>query len=215
MEGEAMLVERNGTVPEVDPRASVAPSAVVVGDVAIAEGCYVGHGVVLESGGPPVRLERDVAVMANTVVRSVGGGGRPAFPVRIGARTLVGPQCALAGCDLAEDCYVATQVMVFQAVEVGAASRLGAGSVVHVGTRLPAGSRVGLRQIAVPGPDGPLITSDVDAAREALAQADFFGEVFGLGDEDQERLHRRAAAILREEALAWRDVPRPRGEDTT
>ena len=75
-----MLVERSGAVPRVDPGASVAPTAVVVGDVAIAHGCYLGHGVVIESGGPPVRLERDVVVMANTVIRSLGGKGRPESP---------------------------------------------------------------------------------------------------------------------------------------
>ena len=204
-----MLVERSGAVPRVDPGASVAPTAVVVGDVAIAHGCYLGHGVVIETGGPPVRLERDVVVMANTVIRSLGGKGRPEFPIHVGARTLIGPQCALAGCRLAEDCYVATAVMVFQGAEVGVASRLGAGSIVHVRTQLPPGSRVGLRQMAVAGRDGSLITSDVGAAREALASADFFGEVFGLGEEDQEQLQRQAAAMLRAEALAWRDKPHP------
>lgn len=204
-----MLVERNGAAPQVDPGASVAPTAVVVGDVAIARGCYLGHGVVIESGGPPVRVEPEVVVMANTVIRSVGGNDRPAYPVRLGARTLIGPQCALAGCRLAEDCYVATQVLVFQGADVGAASRLGAGSIVHVQTQLPPRSRVGMRQIAVGGQTGPLITSDVEAAREVLARADFFGEVFGLGEDDQEHLHRQAAAMLRTEAVAWRDKPQP------
>ena len=83
----------------MDPGASVAPTAVVVGDVAIAHGCYLGHGVVIESGGPPVRLERDVVVMANTVIRSLGAKGRPEFPIHVGARTLIGPQCALAAAD--------------------------------------------------------------------------------------------------------------------
>ena len=104
----------------------------VVGDVAIAHGCYLGHGVVIETGGPPVRLERDVVVMANTVIRSLGGKGSLEFPIHVGARTLIGPQCALASCRLAEDCYVATAVMVFQGAEVGVASRLGGGSIVRV-----------------------------------------------------------------------------------
>jgi carbonic anhydrase/acetyltransferase-like protein (isoleucine patch superfamily) len=150
--------------------------------VAIAAGCYVGHGVVIESAGPPVRLETGVAVVPGTVIRSTGGDGRPAFGVHVGARTLIGPQCALAGCRLDEDCYVATAVMVFQGAEVGSGSRLGAGSIVHVGTRLPPGSRVGMRQMAVADREGPLVTSDVAAARDALAGADFFGEAFGVGD---------------------------------
>lgn len=99
--------------------------------------------------------------------------------------------------------------MVFQGAEVGEASRLGAGSIVHVRTQLPPASRVGLRQLAVAGRDGPLITSDVEAGREVLARADFFGEVFGLSELDQEQLHRQAAAMLRAEAHTWRDKPQP------
>jgi carbonic anhydrase/acetyltransferase-like protein (isoleucine patch superfamily) len=204
-----VLVERNGAVPQLDPGARIAPTATVVGDVAIAAGCYVGYGVVIESAGPPVRLETGVAVVAGTVIRSTGGDGRPAFGVHVGARTLIGPQCALAGCRLDEDCYVATAVMVFQGAQVGSGSRLGAGSIVHVGTRLPPGSRVGMRQMAVADREGPLVTSDVAAARDALAGADFFGEAFGVGDEDQERLHRQAAELFRAEARAWRDTPLP------
>jgi len=53
----------------------------------------------------------------------------------------------------------------------------------------------------------PPITSGVGAAREVLASADFFGAVFGLSDDDQEQLHRQAAAILRAEVLSWRNTP--------
>ncbi len=43
-----------------------------------------------------------------------------------------------------------------------------------------------------------------------LKNADIFGEVFALGEDDQEQLHRQAAAIVRAEALAWRDdEPQP------
>ena len=66
-----------------------------------------------------------------------------------------------------------------------------------------------MRQMAVPARGGPLIGSDVEAARKALAGADFFGEVFGLADHDQDELHRRASAVLRAEAVEWRDEPVP------
>jgi hypothetical protein len=52
-------------------------------------------------------------------------------------------------------------------------------SIVHTGARLPDRARVGMRQFAVPGPDGvAVVTSDLDEARELLAAADFFGRVF-------------------------------------
>ena len=62
-----------------------------------------------------------------------------------------------------------------------------------------------MREIA--GPDGPFVTSDVEAARRVLAD-DFFGEVFGVHEEDQARLHQEAGAILRAEVLACRDEAR-------
>ena len=97
--------------------------------------------------------------------------------------------------------YVATQVMIFHGAVVGDGCRLGAGSIVHIGAQLPAGGRVGLREFAVPGPYGgpAVVTSELDHARELLAQADFFGSVFGMdqaGQEDLEALHRRSAAIV-------------------
>jgi carbonic anhydrase/acetyltransferase-like protein (isoleucine patch superfamily) len=146
-------------------------------------------------------------VVAGAVVRSVGGGSRPAFPVRIGPGTLVGPQCALIGCSIGADCYVATGVVAFQGSTVGDASRLGAGSIVHVRSELPAASRVGMRCMAIPREGGTLVTSSVDEAREALADANFFGEAFGVVESDQETLHVESIARLRDEMRAWRDEP--------
>jgi hypothetical protein len=84
------------------------------------------------------------------------------------------------------------------------------GSVVHAGTVLAPGTRVGIHCFAVPDPEnGALITADVETARAAIAQADFFGRSFGLEQLDQEQLHREAAARLRAEAAAWIDTPHP------
>jgi carbonic anhydrase/acetyltransferase-like protein (isoleucine patch superfamily) len=56
--------------------------------------------------------------------------------------------------------------MVFHGAIVGDGCRLGAGSIVHTGAWLPDRTRVGMRQFAVPGPDGAaVVTSDLDAVR--------------------------------------------------
>jgi carbonic anhydrase/acetyltransferase-like protein (isoleucine patch superfamily) len=205
-----VLISRNGSAPRVDPTARVAPTASVVGDVTLGPGCYVDYGAVIASSGPPIVLGQGVSILANAVIRSVGGHGRPAFPVQIGDETIVAPQVALAGCQIGERCYIATAVVVLQGARVGRGSRLAVGSVVHAGTVLEPASRVGLHCIAAPdGENGALITADVEAAREAIARADFFGRAFGLDQPDQEELHRAAATRLREEAAAWADEPIP------
>jgi len=203
-----MLVSRNGVAPRIDPSARVAPTASVVGDVTVGAGCYVDYGVVIASSGPPVVLGEGVSVLANAVIRSVGGHGRPAFPVRVGDESIIAPQASLAGCEIGERCYLATAVVVLQGARVGRGSRVAVGAVVHAGSVLRPSSRVGLHGFAVPdGEDGVLITSDIEAARDAIAGADFFGRAFALGQSDQEQLHRDAAARLREEAAAWNDEP--------
>lgn len=203
-----MLVSRNGIAPRIDPSARVASTASVVGDVTVGAGCYLDYGVVIASSGPPVVLGEGVSVLANAVVRSVGGHGRPAFPVHIGEESIIAPQAALAGCEIGEHCYIATAVVVLQGARVGRGSRLAVGAVVHAGSVLEPSSRVGLHCVAAPdGEHGVLITADIEAARDAIARADFFGRAFGLGQPDQEQLHQDAAARLREETAAWTDEP--------
>lgn len=202
-----MLVRRNDACPVVAASASVAPTAHVVGNVIIGEECVVDHGAVIVSSGPPVRLDAGAVVMPGAVIRSVGGTHRPAFPVTIGAESLIGPMAVLAGCSIGAACYVATAVMVFQGAVVGDGSRLGAGSIVHVSAVLPPHSRVGMRHYAVPDGDaGALITADLEAVGPLLGRADFFGRVFGDVDQsDLTELHRQTTAALRAEAADWTD----------
>jgi carbonic anhydrase/acetyltransferase-like protein (isoleucine patch superfamily) len=202
-----VLFSRSGVKPAVDEAAAVAPSASVIGNVTIGAGCYIGHGAVVESSGPPVELGAGVLVMANAVIRSTGGRYRPAFPVSVGANSLVGPQTALIGCRVGADCYVATAVIVFQGAEVGDGTRVGAGSIVHAGAVLPPASRVGFRQVAAPDGTGVRVTSDLDEARGLVGQADFFGNVFDAREDDMVTLHRRAIETLQREVSEWHDEP--------
>ena len=183
--------------PVVAADAFVASSAVLVGDVRIGPAAVIDHGALIVSTGSPVELGARVAVMPGAVIRSTGGG-RPSHPVRIGEDCLIGPQAALAGCTLGAAVYVATQVMVFHGAVVGDGCRLGAGSIVHTGARLPDRTRVGMRQFAVPGPDGAaVVTSDLDEARALLAAEDFFGKVFAEeAQADLIELHQRSTAAV-------------------
>lgn len=159
-----MLITRNGDSPQVHATARIAASASIIGDVMIGARAYVDHGVVIESGGPPVEIADEAIVFAGSVIRSVGGRGRPACPVRIGARTLVSPLCALTGCQVGRNCYVATGAIVLQGAVIGDRGRIGAGAIVHAGTVLPEETRIGMRHIAAATADGYLSTADTSAA---------------------------------------------------
>jgi gamma-carbonic anhydrase len=204
-----MLIERDGTAPTVARSARVAPTAVLVGDVHVGADSYVGHGTLIEATGPAVTIGRATVIMQNAVIRSVGGGtaGLPVFPTWIGDSALVGPLAALAGCSIGDNAYIATQAIVFNGARVGHGARVEAGAIVHTGTVLPPNSRVGLRQVAGPGEDGLVITSDPEEARGLIGSADFFGTVFASGSDDQEALHRDAIEKVRAEVLSFNDFP--------
>jgi carbonic anhydrase/acetyltransferase-like protein (isoleucine patch superfamily) len=178
-----------------------------VGNVQIGAGAYVAHGVVIESSGPLIEIAEEVIVFAGAIIRSVGGRSRPAFPVRIGERTLVSPLCVLTGCQVGRNCYVATGAVLLQGVTLGDHVRVGAGAIVHATTALPERARVGMRHVAVPTPDGFLSTADVERAREAVAAIDFFETAFGAAGEDQAELHAQVMARLLDEVHAWQDQP--------
>jgi carbonic anhydrase/acetyltransferase-like protein (isoleucine patch superfamily) len=200
-----MLVARNGEAPRVHPEAKVAMSATIVGNVRIGAGAYVDHHVLVESSGPPIDIGDQVVVFGGAILRSVGGAKRPAFPMRVGARTLVSPLCVLTGCQVGTGCYVATGAIVLQGAAVGDNVRIGAGAIVHAATVLPDRSRIGMRHIAVPTSHGFLSTADIEAAREAVAAVDFFALAFDAADEDQAGPHERVLSALLEEVRGWRD----------
>jgi carbonic anhydrase/acetyltransferase-like protein (isoleucine patch superfamily) len=201
-----VLIERNDEAPRVHPSASIASSASIVGNVEVGARAYVDHGVVIESSGPLVEIADEVIVFAGAIIRSVGGRGRPAFPVRIGERTLVSPLCVLTGCEVGGNCYVATGAILLQGATLGDHVRVGAGAIVHATTVLPARARVGLRHVAVPTSDGFLSTADVERAREAVARIDFFETAFGADEADQADLHAQVMATLLEETHGWQDA---------
>ena len=201
-----MLIERNGKSPHVSETARVADSARLVGDVTIGAGCYIGYQVVIESAGPPIDLGESVIVFPGSVIRSVGGRSRPPFQVSIGPRTLIAPHCTITGCTIGHHCYLATAAIVLQGAIVGPYSRLGVGSIVHAKTTLPEGSRVGMRQMAVPTRDGFMSTADVEAARQAVSTAGFFEMAFAL-EQDSEDLHEAVMTRLLEEVHGWDDRP--------
>jgi carbonic anhydrase/acetyltransferase-like protein (isoleucine patch superfamily) len=202
-----VLIERDDEAPRAHASAKIASSATVVGNVQIGAGAYVAHGVVIESSGPLIEIAEEVIVFAGAIIRSVGGKSRPAFPVRIGERTLVSPLCVLTGCQVGRNCYVATGAVLLQGVTLGDHVRVGAGAIVHATTALPERARVGMRHVAVPTPDGFLSTADVERAREAVAAIDFFETAFGAAGEDQAELHAQVMARLLDEVHAWQDQP--------
>jgi carbonic anhydrase/acetyltransferase-like protein (isoleucine patch superfamily) len=170
-----MLYEHQGLAPTVHPDAVVAPSAVISGDVELAEGVQVLHGAVITAEGGRVRIGASTIVMENAVIRGVTGN-----EVVIGDHCLVGPHAYVSGATIEPEVFLATGSRVFNGAVIGRGSEVRIDAIVHLRTELPAGTTVPIGWVAVGAP--PLIApperhDDLEARQREL---DFPEYVFGL-----------------------------------
>ncbi len=170
-----MIIEHAGATPSIDPRAWVAPSATVSGDVTIAAETRVLFGAVITADGGPVEIGPNCVVMENAVLRGV-----PSFPLRIGESVLVGPRAYLSGCTIADEVFLATGATVFNGARIGYRAEVRVNGTVHLLSDLPPNSVVPMGWVAVGDPVEilpPERHEDIWAIQEPL---DFPKTIFGV-----------------------------------
>lgn len=192
-----MLYEHRGKRPTIDASASIAPTAVLCGDVRVGSGCAVGFGAVLSAEDGSIALGEDCIVMENAVIKA----GKRA-PVRIGNHVLVGPRAYLTGCTVADDVFLATGATIFNNATIGARAEVRINGTVHLKTRLPEDAIVPIGWVAVGDPASILPPDRHDAIWAIQQRLDFPKAVFGLerpaaGAAIMPELTRRYAAFLR------------------
>lgn len=146
----AHVYEIDGVVPVVDPRAFVHPEAVLIGDVVIGAGCYVGPLASLRGDFGRVELKagsniQDSCVAhcfpgAATIVEENGhvGHGAVLHGCHVGRDVLVGMNSVLMdGAVIGERSFVAANSLVKSNVEIAPAT-LVAGSPARVVRELTA-----------------------------------------------------------------------------
>jgi carbonic anhydrase/acetyltransferase-like protein (isoleucine patch superfamily) len=202
-----MLIEHRGAVPEVDPSAYVAPTAVLCGAVRVGPGARVLFGAVLTAEDGQVSLGAQSVVMENAVIR-----GRAGHPVVIGDDVLVGPHAHVNGARVADGCFLSTGTSLFPGSVAGAGSEVRINAVVHVNTVLPPGTTVPIGWVAA-GDPAQLFPPDQHERIWAVQKPlDFPGTVYGLPRDASatERMSRQSAwfAAHRDDRIL-EDGPRP------
>lgn len=192
-----MLYAHRGKRPVVDPSATIAPTAVLCGDVRIGPGCAIAFGAVLSAEDGSIVLGENCIVMENAVIKA----GKRA-PMRIGNHVLVGPRAYLTGCTIADDVFLATGATVFNHAVIGARAEVRINGTVHLKTMLPADATVPIGWVAVGDPAAILPPDRHDAIWAIQEKLDFPKAVFGLarppsGTSLMPELTRRYAAFLR------------------
>ncbi|MFD5430163.1 gamma carbonic anhydrase family protein [Streptomyces sp. NPDC127084] len=133
----ALVTGVGGKEPRVDPGAFVAPTSVVIGDVALAAGSSVWYHAVLRGDCGPIVIGADSNVQDNCTVHV-----DPGFPVTVGERVTVGHNAVLHGCTVEDDVLVGMGATVLNGAHIGAGSLIAAQALVPQGMRVPPGSLV-------------------------------------------------------------------------
>lgn len=134
---EPLITAIAGRVPEIHPAAFVAPNAVVIGSVAIAEGASIWYGAVLRGDAESIAVGAGSNIQDNCTLHS-----DPGFPLVVGERVTVGHNAVLHGCTVEDDVLVGMGAVVLNGARVGTGSLVAAGAVVPQGMQIPAGSLV-------------------------------------------------------------------------
>jgi carbonic anhydrase/acetyltransferase-like protein (isoleucine patch superfamily) len=192
-----MLYEHRGKRPIVDPSATIAPNAVLCGDVRVGRGCAIAFGAVLSAEDGSIALGENCIVMENAVIKA----GKRA-PVRIGNHVLIGPRAYLTGCTIEDQVFLATGATVFNHAVIGARAEVRINGTVHLKTRLPEDATVPIGWVAVGDPAAILPPDRHDTIWAIQEKLDFPKVVFGLdrppaGTSLMPELTRRYAAFLR------------------
>lgn len=170
-----MRYEHQGDQPAVHPDATVAPTAVLSGDVRVGPECRILHGAVLTAEGGPVVLGRRVIVMENAVLRA-----SKRHALTLGDDVLVGPRAYLTGCTVEDSVFLAAGSTVFNGARIREGGEVRINGVVHILTELPPFATVPIGWVAVGRPAEILPPGDHDRIWELQEPLNFPREVFGL-----------------------------------
>ena len=131
------IYELDGKAPQLGPRAWVADTAQVIGDVELGPDASIWFGAVLRGDTEPIRIGANSNIQDNSVVHADDG-----LPTTIGANVTVGHQVMLHGCTIGDNTLIGIQAVVLNGARIGRNCIVGAGSVVTEGKEFPDNSLI-------------------------------------------------------------------------
>ena len=129
----ARVYSYDGIVPVIDPAAYVHPEAVVIGDVIIGAGAYVGPCAVLRGDFGRIVLHPGCNVQETCVVHSF-----PGKDVVIETEGHIGHGAVLHGCHIGRNVMVGMNAVVMDEAVVGENTIIAAMAFVKAGAQVPA-----------------------------------------------------------------------------
>lgn len=123
----------DGIVPVVDPTAYVHPSAVLIGDVIVGPGCYVGPCASLRGDFGRLILEAGANLQDTCVMH-----GFPGTDTVVEENGHIGHGAVLHGCRVGRNALVGMNAVIMDNAVIGEASIVAASAFVKAGQEIPA-----------------------------------------------------------------------------
>ena len=106
----------------------IAPTAVIIGDVKIAEGASIWYGTVLRGDLAPIRIGAETNIQDNCTIHTDVDK-----PATIGRKVTVGHNAVVHGCTIEDSCLVGMNAVVLSGAHIKTGCIVGAGAVVREG----------------------------------------------------------------------------------
>ena len=127
----------DGIIPVVHPTAFVHPTAVLIGDVIVGAGCYVGPNASLRGDFGRCILEEGSNLQDTCVMHSF-----PGMDTLVGVDGHIGHSAVLHGCHLGRNVMIGMNAVVMDGAEIGESSIVAASAFVKSNEKIPARSLV-------------------------------------------------------------------------
>ena len=127
----------DGIVPVVDPTAFVHPSAVLIGDVIVGPGCYVGPCASLRGDFGRLILERGANLQDTCVMH-----GFPGTDTVVEEDGHIGHGAVLHGCRIGKNALIGMNAVIMDNAVIGESAIVAASAFVKAGAEIPARSLV-------------------------------------------------------------------------
>ncbi|WP_433666861.1 gamma carbonic anhydrase family protein [Nocardia sp. CA-136227] len=125
--------EIDGVIPVIAADAFVHPSAVLIGDVVVESGCYIGPVASVRGDFGPIVIGAGSNVQDGCVLHSF-----PGRELVLENESHIGHGAVLHGCVIESGAMVGMNAIVMDGARVGARALVGAGSMVRADTAIPA-----------------------------------------------------------------------------
>ena len=143
----------------VDPTASIATGAIVLGDVTIGAESSIWFNAVVRGDTEAIRIGSQTNVQDLCMLHA-----DPGFPCVLGDRVTVGHAAIVHGATVEEDCMIGMRAVVMNGAIIGKGSLIAVGAVVTEGTKVPPGS-------VVMGVPGKVRRETTEADRDRITRA--------------------------------------------